>query len=105
MFKTNTYKKKVIHFSQWSRKAYAIFMSLGRDVKICRLAVGMCEQASLKLNNLIEEILTYVSEYDEVDEDVEQLELVMLPVVNDTKVARVQIKNKQINKIYKGCIG
>jgi len=38
---SNTEKHKTqIHFSKWSRKNYAIYNSLGRQIKICVLAVS-----------------------------------------------------------------
>lgn len=72
-------KNKIIHFHQWSRKAYAVFASLGINVKICRLSVGMCEQALLKLDNLIgfsDALFSYNEEKEESEEALlESLEL------------------------------
>lgn len=33
-------KRHIVHFSHWSRKSYAIFNSLSREVKICTLSVA-----------------------------------------------------------------
>lgn len=39
---------KVLTFSQWSRKNYAIFASLGKVVKIAHLSVDLCVSSILK---------------------------------------------------------
>ena len=65
------HKNKIIHFHQWSRKAYAVFASIGINVKICRLSVNMCEQALLKLDNIIGMsalFLAFNEEEEELDE-------------------------------------
>jgi hypothetical protein len=50
MQERKSYSKTKIYFSRWSRKSYAIFTSLGKDVKISRLSVDMCGKSLLKLN-------------------------------------------------------
>lgn len=37
-----------LHFSRWNRKGYAIFASLGREVRIGTLAIRICEMALRK---------------------------------------------------------
>lgn len=37
-----------LNFSRWNRKGYAIFASLGREVKIGRLAIHICEMSLQK---------------------------------------------------------
>jgi hypothetical protein len=44
----NHISKKQIVFSQWSRKRYAIFASLGKVVKIARVSVDICNKALKK---------------------------------------------------------
>lgn len=38
----------VLCFSRWNRKGYAIFASLGRNVRIGRLAIHICEMSLQK---------------------------------------------------------
>lgn len=47
----HTLQRTKVFFSKWSRKAYAIFASLGKDIKICRISVMMCKTSILKLKN------------------------------------------------------
>ena len=35
-------------FSRWNRKGYAIFASLGRNIRIGRLAIHICEMSLRK---------------------------------------------------------
>ena len=50
MQESKSYSKSQLYFSRWSRKSYAIFSSLSREVRISRLSVDMCGKALLKLN-------------------------------------------------------
>jgi len=52
MFRKHKIYKRSIVFSKWSGKNYAIFASLGKLIKIARLAVDICVQ-SLKKNHSI----------------------------------------------------
>lgn len=45
-----SHRDNTIYFSKWSRKSYAIFSGLSKDIKISRLSVDMCGKALLKLN-------------------------------------------------------
>lgn len=38
----------ILCFSRWNRKGYAIFASLGRNVRIGRLAIHICEMSLQK---------------------------------------------------------
>ncbi len=42
------FTKHYLHFSCWSKKGYAVFIGLGKEVKICRLALHMYKQVLLK---------------------------------------------------------
>lgn len=46
-YKTIT-KRSVLHFACWSRKSFALFAAIGKEVKITALAIGMCQCAFLK---------------------------------------------------------
>jgi len=49
MMKALVFRSMVpLHFSRWNRKGYAIFASLGREVRIGTLAIRMCEMALRK---------------------------------------------------------
>lgn len=59
-------------FRQWSRKGYAIFASLGKEVNIGHVDVEICEKASEK-NNIkktagLHNIDTSITEDEEVEE-------------------------------------
>jgi hypothetical protein len=45
MNRTLTFKNSSLVFTQWSRKSYAIFASLGKEVQIGHLDEGVCEKA------------------------------------------------------------
>ncbi|MGL5683456.1 MAG: hypothetical protein ACRDDZ_10470 [Marinifilaceae bacterium] len=40
--------KHVVHFARWSRKNYALFAAIGKQVRITSLALRMCQSAFLK---------------------------------------------------------
>ena len=44
----NLYYNVLLHFSHWSKKGYAVFAGLGREVKISRLAIHMYKNVLLK---------------------------------------------------------
>ncbi len=47
--RTNAYlSRKILYFSQWSGKGYAVFAGLGRQVQIAFLALHICLLALLK---------------------------------------------------------
>lgn len=41
-------KRCCLYFSNWSKKGYSIFCSIGREVRISRLALSMYENILLK---------------------------------------------------------
>lgn len=46
---TSTNHSTTLRFKRWSRKAYAVFASLGRAVSIGRLSVGIAEASEKKM--------------------------------------------------------
>jgi hypothetical protein len=92
------HRNNTIHFHQWSRKAYAVFMSLGRDVKICRLSVNMCEKSLLKIDNIISQLaLPSVKEMEE-----EGLEDAVINIV-DLNLCIEQVNKNDLNlRLNKG---
>ena len=42
------YKNQSIIFRQWSRKSYAVFSSLGKEIQIGHIDVEICEKANEK---------------------------------------------------------
>lgn len=57
-------------FSKWSRKAYAVFISLKRVVNIAQLSVDICTVSLLKIKSLILGLLLPESvSFDCKDED------------------------------------
>ncbi len=66
-------------FSRWSRKGYAVFASLGKVVKIGRIAVDICRVAILKTSALKEgsaRLLTNIVRDSKDDEDIDFTELI-----------------------------
>lgn len=45
---TNILNQEYLYFSAWCKKGYSIFCSLGREVKIARLAIHMYQSVLLK---------------------------------------------------------
>lgn len=70
-----TIKSGVVVFSQWSRKDYAVFSSLGREVKIGRVSVDISRVSLLKTAVIKELSLTdsYLPSKKENQDDEEQL--------------------------------
>jgi hypothetical protein len=58
---------RIVYFSRWNRKGYAVFASLGKKIKIAGLALHICEQA-LKKSSLKGVIVTLSRSSDEVTE-------------------------------------
>jgi hypothetical protein len=77
----NHIEPKVIHFSQWSNKAYAIFNSIGKVVNIGFLSTiiqGIITVKSL-ISNEILGVFQEITEKDEFDDDsLNQLEITNL---------------------------
>ena len=67
MKQTLSIRRPQLVFSRWSRKSYAVFISLGKVVKIGRLAVDICRMAMLKSAVLINANNQF--EFGCVDED------------------------------------
>ena len=73
-------------FSRWNRKGYAIFASLGRNVRIGRFAIHICEMSLRKSSRkgvIVE--LTEVFErlerlFNEYEEKVKRVGCELLPV-------------------------
>ncbi|MDW7693758.1 hypothetical protein R9C00_03290 [Flammeovirgaceae bacterium SG7u.111] len=76
-------------FSRWSRKSYAVFASLGKSIKIGKLSVEICRQATKTLESFISllglgeaswETGEEASEWKELS--IQELELLQLVTVN-----------------------
>lgn len=48
MIRSNGHRNSVIYFSRWSRKGYAVFAALGKEVAVATVPINVCEQALLK---------------------------------------------------------
>ena len=59
---------RVLTFSQWSRKNYAIFVSLKKVIKIARLSVDLCVTALLKGKSSNSQF-NFKLEFDKPDEE------------------------------------
>lgn len=75
----------VVVFSQWSRKAYAVFASLKKVIRIAGLSVDICQSSLLKSSAYLR-ILAYEEKNDfqedsEIPDDQTQLLLGMWPVL------------------------
>lgn len=63
---SNSLRLKQVHFKQWTNKAYAVFRSLGKQIKIGVLATDISERLSTKS---VSERKTYISEQQFVSVD------------------------------------
>ncbi len=48
MIRNSEHRAPVIYFSQWSRKGYAVFAALGKEVAFATVSINICERALLK---------------------------------------------------------
>lgn len=48
MIRNNRHRNFLIYFSRWSRKGYAVFAALGKNVVVSSVPLGICESALLK---------------------------------------------------------
>lgn len=48
MIRSNGHRNSVIYFSRWSRKGYAVFAVLGKEVAVTTFSISICEKALLK---------------------------------------------------------
>lgn len=74
-----------LYFSRWNRKGYAIFASLGREVRIGTLAIHICEMSLQKSSrkgvvvNMLEVFERFVSLFEKYEEKMVQACHVSLP--------------------------
>ena len=84
--------REVVVFSGWSRKAYAIFASLKKVVRIARLSIDICLMSLLKNPSVVQFMDIFNTEKDEPEElEIEQesdllLLAAVLPVVSKSDV-------------------
>ncbi len=48
MIRSNEHRNPVIYFSHWSRKGYAVFAAMGKEVAVATVPINVCEKALLK---------------------------------------------------------
>lgn len=89
-------KSYSLRFRRWSRKAWAVFASLGQVVTIGSLRVPVSEQSLTKANSMTGMRLT---ERDDEQEDEEELQEIVLPGIEciATRPVTVPVGNP-INK-------
>lgn len=78
-----------IVFKHWSRKSYAAFVSIKREVKIGVLSVSVSTALGTKIETVCEQLFYFINEYCEDDVD-EELSLVAvrdeaLPLLHNMK--------------------
>lgn len=76
--------KKVIVFSQWSRKSYAVFASLGKMIKIGQVSADISDRSLAKttsLNRALNHILSLKKNIAELLEELRQSEGVPDPLI------------------------
>lgn len=66
MYQSLPYQQKASRFRRWSRQSYAVFASLGREVSIGMLTVGMT--ARIIFRELLQEIFIQLSDRQDEDE-------------------------------------
>lgn len=93
----------ILVFSKWSRKSYAIFVSLRKIVVISQLSIDVCKSFLLKNVELLNFLGFNEEENDEslefdINEIEERLSLILLSTANPKNY-----KKNIISKIYKYC--
>ncbi len=68
--------KKLLNFSRWSRKAYAVFLSIGRIIKISNLKIEV-SQGFIKRSKTFSAIQTFINVnsnfHDETPPNIDEL--------------------------------
>ncbi|MEX2379683.1 MAG: hypothetical protein WD530_03005 [Vicingaceae bacterium] len=67
MQKEQSISKSGLRFTKWSRKSYAVFLTIGREVTIGVLAVQLCLRLSTKI---IQGLKNTILQLDDQDEEV-----------------------------------
>jgi hypothetical protein len=83
-----------LRFRRWTRKAYAVFSSLGKEVTIGKLSMSMVPVALLKLKSVVNPFI--VEDFQEVDkqEDIESAEnIVLIPGL----ITIINVKSGEVN--------
>lgn len=83
-----------VYFSRWSRKSYAIFSSLGKEVKISRLSIDICAKSLLKLGKLsmysyqkLESFINNLRDLLDTDISGDTLEMMSILEIKEIKLA------------------
>lgn len=102
--------REVVVFSGWSRKAYAIFASLKKVVRIASLSIDVCIMSLLKNPSVVQLMDIFNAENDDTEELEAELEgdlsqLAILPVVanNDTFSSLENIKIQPESPYFVSC--
>ena len=74
--KNNLQQSNSLRFRRWSRRAWAVFASLGREVTIGALRVPVSEQSLVKADGMIG---IHLTERDTIEEEDEELLEICLP--------------------------
>lgn len=88
MNKVSPHTRKSIRFRRWSRKAYAVFASLGKSISIGNLSVHMAGESLFRNVALIRLFISNQLEKEEDTEDPSSL-LLSESLVNVTLVRKV----------------
>ena len=110
MKKTKNIHKIIARFTRWSRKAWAVFASLHREVQIGCLKISVINKSFIK--NVIEKVCTplllmsdfSISDLLSIDElltnifgiNFSEKQLISIAIQNNTK----KLDKKKFNKIY-----
>lgn len=86
--KNNLQQSNSLRFRRWSRRAWAVFASLGREVTIGALRVPVSEQSLVKSDGVIAICLT---ERDTIEEEDEELLEICLPELECVALRPVKV--------------
>lgn len=86
--KNNLQQSNSLRFRRWSRRAWAVFASLGREVTIGALRVRVSEQSLVKSDGVIAICLT---ERDTIEEEDEELLEICLPELECVALRPVKV--------------
>ena len=86
--KNNLQQSNSLRFRRWSRRAWAVFASLGREVTIGALRVPVSEQSLVKADGMIG---IHLTERDTIEEEDEELLEICLPELECVALRPVKV--------------
>jgi hypothetical protein len=94
-------KNRLIVFSRWSRKGYAVFNSLGINVKIGHVSIDICNVSIRKTSALKRAILSLLLTETDDKENIDCDDVVELEILNTLLINNITTLQRAITFVPK----